>query len=77
MDVIPGKAPPGPRVESATHIIAMGLDGSLDAAFRGATANMAAWLVDDYKLTPSEIAQVFGTAAEYRVRRSPIATPAW
>jgi hypothetical protein len=28
---------------------------------------MAAWLADDYKLTPSEIAQVFGTAAEYRV----------
>jgi acetamidase/formamidase len=67
VDVIPGKSVPGPRLESATHVMAMGLDGSLDGAFRVATANMAAWLADDYKLTPSEIAQVFGTAAEYRV----------
>jgi acetamidase/formamidase len=67
VDLIPGKPVPGPRLESATHIMAMGLDGSLDGAFRTATANMAAWLADDYKLTPSEIAQVFGTAAEYRV----------
>jgi amidase len=67
VDVIPGKRIPGPRVESATHIIAMGLAGSLDDAFREATANMAAWLTDDYKLTPSEVAQVLGTAAEYKV----------
>jgi amidase len=67
VDVIQANAIPGVRVESATHIMAMGLDGSLDSAFRAATANMAAWLGNDYKLTPSEIAQVFGTAAEYRV----------
>jgi hypothetical protein len=45
----------------------MGLAGSLDDAFKGATANMAAWLADQYDLTPSEVAQVLGTAAEYRV----------
>jgi hypothetical protein len=28
---------------------------------------MALWLADDYKLAPSEIAQVLGTAAEYKV----------
>jgi hypothetical protein len=28
---------------------------------------MAAWLTDQYQLTPSEVAQVLGTAAEYRV----------
>jgi amidase len=28
---------------------------------------MAAWLADQYQLTPSEVAQVLGTAAEYRV----------
>jgi acetamidase/formamidase len=67
VDIIPGKAVPAPRVESATHIMAMGLEGSIDDAFRAATANMASWLADDYKLTPSEIAQVFGTAAEYRI----------
>jgi amidase len=67
VDVIPGKRAPGPRVESATHIMAMGLEGSLDDAFRSATANMAQWLTDEYKLTPSEVAQVLGTAAEYKV----------
>ncbi len=67
VDLIQDKSIPGPRLESATHIMAMGLDGSLDGAFRTATSNMAAWLADDYKLTPSEIAQVLGTAAEYRV----------
>ena len=67
VDVIPGKRITGPRVESATHIMAMGLDGSIDDAFRGATANMAQWLADEYKLTPSEVAQVLGTSAEYKV----------
>jgi acetamidase/formamidase len=67
VDVVAHKSLMGPRVESATHIMAMGLAGSLDDAFRAATANMAQWLTDDYKLTPSEIAQVLGTAAEYKV----------
>jgi amidase len=67
VDVIPGKRVPGPRVESATHIMAMGLAGSLDDAFREATANMAQWLADEYKLSPSEVAQVLGTSAEYKV----------
>ena len=67
VDVIPGKRVPGPRVESATHLIAMGLAGSLDDAFRGATENMAQWLTEEYKLTPSEVAQVLGTSAEYKV----------
>jgi len=65
--LIPAKRIRGPRVESATHIMAMGLAGSLDDAFRSATANMAQWLEVDYKLTPSEVAQVLGTAAEYRI----------
>ena len=67
VDVISHKSMRGPRVESATHIMAMGLDGSLDDAFRDATGNMAQWLMDDYKLTPSEVAQVLGSAAEYKV----------
>jgi amidase len=67
VDVIPGKSVRGPRVESATHIMAMGLSGSLDDAMREATANMAQWLTDEYKLTPSEVAQVLGTSAEYKV----------
>ncbi|HTP69096.1 MAG TPA: acetamidase/formamidase family protein [Dongiaceae bacterium] len=67
VDVITGKSVPGPRVESSTHIIAMGLGGSLDDAFRQATANMSSWLEDQYKLTPSEIAEVLGTVSEYKV----------
>src|ERR1700730_14154770 len=67
VDVIPSKRVPGPRVESATHIMAMGLAGSLDDAFREATSNMAQWLSEEYKLTPSEVAQLLGTSAEYKV----------
>jgi acetamidase/formamidase len=67
VDVIAKKRIRGPRVESATHIMAMGLGGSLDDAFRAATANMAQWLTEEYKLTPSETAQVLGTSAEYKV----------
>src|SRR6202022_404947 len=67
VDLIPSKRVPGPRVESATHIMAMGLSGSLDDAFREATSNMAQWLTEEYKLTPSEVAQVLGTSAEYKV----------
>jgi len=67
VDVIAGKNIPGPRVESATHIMAVGLAGSLDDALREATSNMADWLTKDYKLTPSELAQFLGSAAEYKV----------
>jgi acetamidase/formamidase len=67
VDVIPGKRIRSPRVESATHIMSMGLGGSLEDALRGATAAMAEWLNEDYKLTPSEVAQVLGTASEYRI----------
>jgi amidase len=67
VDVVPQKRIMSPRVESARHIMAMGLSGSLDDAFRTASANMAQWLADDYKLTPSEVAQVLGTSAEYKV----------
>jgi len=67
VDVISGKGVPGPRVESATHLMAVGLDGSIDEAFRDATTNMANWLTDKYGLTPSEVAEVMGTSAEYKV----------
>jgi amidase len=67
VDVIGGKRIRGPRVESATHIMAVGLEGSLDDSFRSATANMAQWLTDQYRLTPAEVAEVLGTSAEYKV----------
>ena len=67
VEVIQGKRVPGPRLESSTHIMAMGLEGSLDDAFKSATDNMANWLMEQYKLTPSEVAMVIGTASEYKV----------
>lgn len=67
VDVIPGKGVPGPRVESATHWMAMGLGGSLDEAFKSAISNMSAWLTDEYKLTPAELAEVLGTGAQFTV----------
>jgi amidase len=67
VDVIQAVRVPSARVETPSAIIAMGLQGSLDDAFRDATLNMAQWLADDYKLTPSEVAQVIGVTAEYRI----------
>ena len=67
VDVIPGKTVPSPRVETAAQWIAMVLAGSIDDAFRAATANLAAWLEERYTLTPSEIAQVLGTSSQYHV----------
>jgi acetamidase/formamidase len=67
VDVIPGKSVPGPRVVSETHIMAMGLAGTTDDALRSATQNMVRWLQRDYNLTPTEIAEVLGTVAEYKV----------
>ena len=67
VDIIPNKRIGGPRIENTGEIISMGLDGSLDDAFKDATSDMATWLEEDYKLTPSEISQVLGTAAEYHV----------
>jgi acetamidase/formamidase len=67
VDLIRGKHLGLPRVETATQIIALGYSGSLDDAFKDATSNMANWLIEDYKLTPSEVGQFLGVAAQYRV----------
>jgi acetamidase/formamidase len=67
VELIPRKGIPAPRVENDTHIMGMGLAGSIDDAFRQATNNLAAWLERDYQLTPSEVAEVIGTAVEYRI----------
>jgi amidase len=67
VDVISGKQVPTTHLETATHIAAMGFDGSLDGALKDATSSMSDWLKQEYKLTPSEIAQVIGSSAEYRI----------
>ena len=67
VDLIPNQRYSGIRLEDADSIMTVGLYGSLDDAFKEATSVMAEWLASDYKLTPSEIAQVLGTVAEYKV----------
>jgi acetamidase/formamidase len=67
VDLVPDKRIATPRVESPTHIMAVGLDGSLEGALKEATSGMAQWLEQDYGLTPSEVAQVLGTSSEILV----------
>lgn len=67
VNVLPHKTLSSPRVESPTHLMAVGLAGTLEDALRAATAGLAQWLEQDYKLTPPELAQVLGTAVEYTV----------
>ena len=67
VDVIPNKALMAPRVETSTHIMTVGLGGTLEDALRAATAGLGQWLEQDYNLTPSEIAMVLGTSIEYTI----------
>ena len=67
VDLIPSKALTTPRVESPTHIMTVGLGGSLEDALRAATAGLGQWLEQDYNLTPSEIAIVLGSSVEYSI----------
>ena len=52
-----------PRVESSTHLMALGLGASLDDALRKATTNMVEWLMARHGLTFPEVSQVLGTSA--------------
>ena len=65
--LIPKRLTSSPHIETASHMMVMGLGDSLDDALRHATSGMLNWLVKHYKLNPPEVAQVLGTAAEYTV----------
>lgn len=67
VDVVHGKAPSMPRVESPTHLMVLGQAGSLDDALRSATSGLTQWLEQDYGLSLSESAQVLGTSVQYVV----------
>jgi acetamidase/formamidase len=67
VDVVRDKSIRTPRVESDSDIMTVGLGGSLEDALRAATSGMAQWLEQDYGLTPSEIAQVLGTSAQFNI----------
>ena len=67
VDLVREKSLPGPRVENADSLMAMGLGGSLDEAFREATSGLASWLESDYGLTGPEAAILLGATVEYRI----------
>lgn len=67
VEVIPRRQTPSPRVEKDGRLMALGYEGSVDDSLKTATSNMARWLTDDYKLNPSEVAQVLGTASQIRI----------
>ena len=67
VDVLREKNIPGPRVENAEYLMAMGLSGSLDDAFRQAGSALAKWLQQDYKLTGKETAVLLGAVIEYQI----------
>ena len=67
VDVIPGKQFGHPLAENTTHLISIGIAGSLEQALQMATSGMMQWLERDYKLSPSESAMILGFAIQYDV----------
>jgi len=67
VDVQAGGAPPAPRMENAEYLMASGIAGSIDEAFREATTNLVRWLERTYGLNAAEVSSVLGTAMVYDV----------
>ena len=65
--VVPGVCTSGPRAEDGEYLMSMGIAGSVDAAIKEATTQLAQWIESDYKLTPSEAAIVLGTSIQYEI----------
>ena len=62
-----GGAPPNPRMENAGYLMASGIAGSLDDAFRSATTNLVRWLEKKYRLNAAEVSSVLATSIVYDV----------
>jgi amidase len=67
VNVKPGGAPPAPRMENEDYLMASGIAGSLDEAFRGATTNLVRWLEKSYGLNAAEVSSVLGTSMAYDI----------
>jgi amidase len=67
VDYLAGGAPPNPRMENNDFLMASGIAGSMDEAFRGATTNLVRWLEKTYKLNSAEVSSVLGTSVVYEV----------
>ena len=67
VDVQREKSLSAPRIENADSLMAMGLGGSLDEAFREATSALAGWIEHDYQLTGPEAAILLGATIRYQI----------
>ncbi len=56
-----------PRMETATHLIALGNARPLDQALQHATTELTRWLVDDYGYDVRGASHLFGQALEYDI----------
>lgn len=67
IDLKQGNAPDGPRFENNQYLMASGIAGSIDEAFRDATTNLARWLEKTYNLNAAEVSSVLGTSMVYDI----------
>jgi acetamidase/formamidase len=67
VDVKAGAGIGNPRFESDEYLMASGIAGSIDEAFRNATTNLTRWLEQKYGLNAAEVSSVLGTAMVYDV----------
>ncbi len=67
VDVIPGFASAGPRLENTDYVMAMGVAGSVADSIQVATTQLAEWLKRDYKLNDSEVAILLGAVLKYDI----------
>ncbi len=67
VDVQPSSPMGPPRFENSEYLMASGIAGSVDDAFRHATTNLARWLESKYGLNAAEVSSVLGTSMVYEV----------
>jgi amidase len=67
VDLIPGFASAGPRLENADYLMAMGVAGSVADSIQVATTQLAEWLKREYKLNDSEVAVLLGAVLKYDI----------
>ncbi|MGC4034792.1 MAG: acetamidase/formamidase family protein [Chitinophagaceae bacterium] len=63
----PAESLTSPRVENASHIMAIGTSKNIDDALKQSTDELLKWLQQEYKLTLQEAGQVVSTSIEYTV----------
>lgn len=67
VDLMPGFASAGPRLENADYVMAMGVAGSVADSIQIATTQLVEWLKREYKLNDSEVAVLLGAVLKYDI----------